>query len=481
MNKIVTTIEVTDSEIKLLQVEKGRGTCVITFSDAQSIISYNDEDLVGCLKRMIALLPVNSNEFILLVPRRSVILRQMTLPSDQYEEIQDMIGLQLINNVPYPVEDIIYQHHRLEKDGKDESRVLVVIILKEVSQRYCRLLQQAGIKDGKLTLSSFGIQQWLAHQEKIHKVSQCQPTMIINIDFQHCEVCFCHNRNLYFSRSLPYGSEYLASGESKELINQIKLSLEAYQKEQLGPELTKILILSAQNEGEVLKKCLDNELDITTKVLKPLGGISGLRSSQNAVSQLQKPCSLTAGLGLILSDTPYLINLAPVEIHEAKQRKEQKNRLVKFICLLLVAAALSFCSQFIEVHKKRATLESLKSEIANLQPQLQAAMGKMQFVRFFSQQLKQSHFVPEVVDRLNRLTPQGISFRALSLGNNGNLIIQGYAKNNASINDFQSRLIRSSEFHNVDLKFATKRRVANMSVMDFKIASQLGDSRENSL
>ncbi len=331
MKKVITTIEITDSAIKLLQVEKERGSCVITFSDAQSTTSYNDEDLVGCLKRMVALLPVNSDEFILLVPRRSVILRQMTFPSDHYEEIQDMIGLQLINNIPYPVEDIIYQHHRLEKDGKGGSRVLVVIILKEVSQRYCRLLQQTGIKDGRLTLSSFGIQQWLAYQEKVHKVHNSQSTVMINIDTQHCEICFCYNKSLYFSRSLPYGSEYLASGKSRELIDQIKLSLDAYQKEQLGPAFAKILILSAQNEGEVLKECLDGELDVTVKVLKPLFGISGLSSSQSAVLQLQKSCSLTAGLGLILSNTSNLINLAPVEIHEEKQKREQKHRLVKFV------------------------------------------------------------------------------------------------------------------------------------------------------
>jgi len=478
MKKTVTTIEVTDSEIKLLQVQKGRGIYTIIFSDVQPVISSSEEDLADCLRRMVALLPVDSDEFILLVPRRLVILRQMTFPSDHYEEIQDMIGLQLINNIPYPVEDIMYQHHMLEKDGKGKSRVLAIIILKEVSQRYCRLLQQVGIKDGRLTLSSFGIQQWLVYQEKVHKVHNSQPTMMINIDTQHCEICFCHNKNLYFSRTIPYGREYLALGESKELIDQIKLSLEAYQKEQLGPVLTKILILSAHNEGEVLKECINREMDITVKVLKPLYGISGLSSSQSAVLRLEKPCSLTAGLGLILSNTSNVINLAPVEIHEEKQKREQRQKLVKFVCLLLIAAVLSVFGQFIDMHKNKTTLKSLKSELANLQPQLQAAREKIQFVQLYDQKLKRSNFIPDVIDRLNRVTPQGITFRTLSLRRDGNLIIQGYAKTNAGINDFQSRLIRSPGFHNVDLKFATKRRVANMPVMDFKIASQLGSGEE---
>jgi len=481
MKKIVTTIEITETEIKFLQVQKGRQTFVITFSDVQSIVSSDDENITEHLGRMVALLPIESDEFIFLVPRRFVILRQMTFPSDDYEEIQDMIGLQLINNIPYPIEDIVYQHHRLEKDGKGQSRVLVVIIQKEVSQRYCRILQKAGIRDGKLTLSSFGISEWLAYQEKAHKISHKQATMMINIDLRHCEICFCYNKNLFFSRSVPYGSEYLASGETVELINQITLSLKTYQKEQLGPDLNRILILSAQKEGEVLKECLNRELNVASKVLKPLYGIPGLSSSKDAVVQLEKPYSLTAGLGSVLSNTSSLINLAPVEIHEAKQRREQKHRLVKFICLLLIAAVLSVCGQLIDIHKKRTVLKSLKNEIENLNPQLQVAREKMRFVRSFDQKLKKTNFIPDVIEQLSQLTPEGVSYRVLSLERDGDLIIQGYAKTNADINDLQARLIRSSGFHNVDLKFATKRRVANMSVMDFKIASQLGNSEGGSL
>lgn len=474
MKKVITTIEITDAEIKLLQVEKRRGTRVITFSDVQSVASNADENLADRLRRMVALLPMDSDEFILLVPRRFVILRPMALPSDHYEEIQDMIGLQLINNIPYPVEDVIYGHHRLEGGGKSKSRVLAIIILKEVSQRYCRLLRQAGIKDGKLTLSSFGIQRWLAYQEEAHKAAHSQPTMIINIDTRHCEVCFCHNKNLLFSRSLPFGRECLLAGESNELINQIHLSLDAYQKEQLGPALARILILSARDEGEVLSERLNKEPGIIAKVLNPLYGIAGLSGSKSAALQLQKTCSQAAGLGFILSDTSDLIDLSPVESNEEKQKRGRRQRLVKFFCLLLAGAVLSISGQLVDIHKKQMTLRILTNETIGLKPQLRAAGEKIQFVRSFDQRVKRFHFIPDVIDQLNRLTPEGISLQALSLSKDGHLIISGYAEANAGINDFQARLIQSPGFHDIDLKFATKRKIAGMSVMDFKIASRLG-------
>jgi Tfp pilus assembly protein PilN len=426
-------------------------------------------------------LPVGSDEHILLVPRRFVILRQMTFPSDDHEEVRDMIGLRLINNIPYPVEDIIYHHQHLEKDGEGLNRVLVVIIEKEVSQRYCRFLQRAGIKDGKLALSSFGISEWLAYQEKIHKISRGRPTVLINIDTRHCEICFCQNRNLFFSRSLPYGREYLASGETRDLADQVQLSLSAYQKERLGPQPEKILILSTQKEGEALKERLSGEWSGKIKVLMPLHGTPGLSSSKDSAPQLRKTCALTAGLGLILSNTSHMMNLAPVEVHQAKQKREQKHRLVKFICLMLMAAVLGVSGQFIDIHKNRTALKALKRTIENLKPQVEEARGKIQFVQAFDRRLEGSKFIPDVIEELTRLTPEEVSFRTLSLGKNGDLTIEGYAKSNAGVNDLQARLIRSPGFHNVDLKFSTKRRVANMAVMDFRIASQLGSSEGDPL
>jgi len=79
------------------------------------------------------------------------------------------------------------------------------------------------------------------------------------------------------------------------------------------------------------------------------------------------------------------------------------------------------------------------------------------------------------------VTPEEISFRALSLDKQGHLVIQGYARSHAGINDFQEELIRSDKFQDVDLRFATKRKIANVPVIDFKIAFQLGESKERAL
>jgi len=481
MKKIMTTIEITDADIKLLQIEKVRGKCVVIFCDTRPVVHSSDEEIASLLKEMISSLPVMPDEVTLLVPRRLVILRQMRLPSHNNDEIGDMIGLQLVNNIPYPVDEIVCQHHLIDQDDEGYSRVLAVIIHREISRRYCQLLQKAGIRDGKLVLTSLGILDWVAHYEGKQKEADNQSVVLLNVDLQHCEMCFCHNKKLFFSRSLPFGSERLASGDTDELVKQIRLSLETYQRGHLGPEARKILIVSAPRGGTALKEKLEKGLGILVESLEPLDDASCLQGIDKAALRARYSSSITAGLGLLLSNTKNLINLAPGEVHAAKQVRTKRRQFIKFVFLFFLAAALGISGQLIGTHKKGAQLKSLENEIGRLQPQLKEARRKAQFVESFDRKLGQYSFIPDVIDGLNRLTPEEISFRTLSLDNQRRLIIQGYAKTNAGINDFQARLIQSTRFHNVDLKFVTKRKIANMSVMDFKIAFQLNDDNEGAL
>ncbi|MCK5013309.1 MAG: PilN domain-containing protein [Candidatus Omnitrophica bacterium] len=473
MKKAITTIKITDTDIRLFQSGKAQDKDVITFCDTRPTASCSDEDIIKLLGEMLVFLPVSPDEVIFLVPRQSVIVKQMRLPSHKHDEIDDMTGLQLVNNILYPVEDVVYKYHLLGQDSDGYSRVLAVVIHKEASRRYCRIMQGAGIKDGKLVLDSLGILGWLAYQESAYKADDCQPVVLLNINSQHSEICFCQNKRLFFSRSIPYGEDSLRSGDTSELVRQIKLSLETYQKEHLGPAVKGILILSTADEAKVFGERLGKESRLPAEILDPLNDIFCANSMDRTVLRTCRPASITAELGFLLSGTKSLMNLAPEEIHTAKQARVQRRQWAKSLLLLFMVATLSLSSQFIDIHKKRVYSESLKRETDRLKPQLKEARRKIQFVEFFDRKLKNYSFIPDLIDELNRLTPEEISLRMLALDQQRNLMIQGYARTHSGVNDFQTRLIQSSRFHDVDLRFATKREIANMPVMDFKIVSQL--------
>jgi len=71
--------------------------------------------------------------------------------------------------------------------------------------------------------------------------------------------------------------------------------------------------------------------------------------------------------------------------------------------------------------------------------------------------------------KLQKNTPDDIYYRSLELTGDGELVIHGYADSSASVNTFQSRLIESDDFQNIQLKFSTKRHVFTRDMAEFKI------------
>ncbi len=473
MKRVVTAIELNDVDIKLFQAEKVRGKDTVTFYDIRPIIHHSDEDAAALLKKMIALLPIVPDKPILLVPRRFAILRQMRLPSYDPKEIEDMIGLQLVNNIPYSITDVIYRYHLLDQNSEGYSRALVIILYGEIIQRYQQILQSAGIRNAKLTLNSFGVRDWLVYQSNKH-----QAVAVLNLDSQYSEICFCYDKKLFFSRSLSFKGKRLLLDDTEELVKQIGLSLDIYHSEHLGPETKDILIVSAPSEGKGLKRHIEDKLKLAAQIIEPFNNICCSHNSGRTDHQEHYPFSITAALGILMPGTKDFIDLAPAKIHAEKYMGIRQRWMVQCVLLFLMAAILGATVQLVHVEKRKTRLELLKNEVERLQAQAEKSREKIQFVEFFDQKLARVRFIPDLINEFNHLTPEGVSFRALSLDENGELMIQGYARMHAGMNDLQARLIQSSLFHDVDLKFATKRKIAGISVMDFKIVLQLYNERE---
>ena len=126
-----------------------------------------------------------------------------------------------------------------------------------------------------------------------------------------------------------------------------------------------------------------------------------------------------------------------------------------------------------EVYGKNSYLQALDSEHDQMAPRILEIEHKKRLVDHFDKKLKDRTFIPDLIEELSRLTPQEISFSAMSLDARSSVTIQGFARDHAAISEFQKRLIRSDYFAQVDLQFATKRVIANRPVMDFKIALRL--------
>lgn len=480
---ILTIIEITDTHVKFIQARAARGLRLVSACNIRALHHFTDEEITNALIEMARLTSVSSDHLIVLIPRRFTILKQLRLPSHEEAEIKKMAGLQLVSQIPYSLEDVIYEYSVIEKEHSGYTQVLAIVVHKDVTDRYLKLLGKMGLHPARLTLSSLGLLGWWNNQEHkskgtgqaLHQKGAGQVVGLINIDSAQTEICFFHQKNLLFSRSINYGAKDLKGDNLTGLLSQMELSLQAYAKENMGPAMTKIVVLSSSPEAVVLKEKLAEKFPIPMEIMSPAENIPLQKGITLPAGIEEQGISLAAGFGILTGEIKKSVNLLPAEVHDTKKIKHRKQQWIQFIFLFLLTSSLGFSILGIKYLRTLKVWQGVDEQAEKLKSKAAEAKKTIEFFNSFDQKFKERVFAADLIEELYTLTPEDISFRSLQLDERGLFTIQGYAEAAGSVNSFQARLLKSPAFKEVNLQFATKRKIFNMEVTDFKITCQLNN------
>ena len=476
---IKIALEITDSHVKCLQAKVSRGGLVVSGCDIKEIHESSDAHLSKLVGEIIFLKNISEENLFVVIPRRFAILKHLTLPSHDEEELKRMVSLQIVDKIPYSRDDIVLDYVVLNKDSSGHAKVLAIIVHKEVAQRYLKILAGAGLTPHKLVLSSLEILDWFLYQQSQLGSAHREPTAIINIDVMHSEVCLCYQENLLFSRNINYGARDLKPESISGFIQQMDLTIDAYRKQRMGPDITKIFIISTMLEASQLKIRFQEEYKLTVDILTPLDNLPCQKDFKLAPLWNQNGVSLTAGLGLLFSNPKKTINLLPQEIHHTTRTRLRKREWVKLGLGIFLSMILGMSIFMVDIYRDSMYLKQIQKKSDQIKSNVEQAERKIQAMRFIKEQFNDRILVADIVSELYNLMPLEISLRSFSLDSNGLIVIQGFGQTGASVNAFQSQLVSSPFLKDVTLQYATQRKRLNQDVTDFKITCQLSPGQSN--
>lgn len=474
MKKVFSTaIEISDTHVKMLQARALRNKTHIVSCEVRSLVQQSDEELTNILTDLTRSKTVQPERLTVTIPRRLVILKFMKLPSQNIEEVKKMAGLQLVNQIPYSLDDVIYDCQVARKDSAGYMHVLVVVVHKNVCDRYLSIFKKIGIPLEKLSLSSFGILGWLSYQKKQGRIDASSPTVVVNIDQEHSEINFCFEDKLLFSRHIEQGAKNLNGDDIFDIVQQVRVSLDTYHKDAMGPDIKRIVILSGMSEANLLKEKLEQDLRIHTEVFNFLDNIYSHKKINLNTLKDQVGVSLAVGIGTLLSPAMETVNLMPSRVHEDKRSKLVRRQLLQFISLIVVTSLLA-CAYFgIELYQKSQVLSAVQQRVKETKNKIKDAKRVISFTDFFDEEFSERVYVSELVGEIYRLAPPEISVKSLSYNKNGSFTIQGYGQDRTSVNRLNTSMSNSKMFETVKLQFSTKRKIFNMDVSEFKINAQI--------
>ena len=471
-NQSYLIVELTKNYIKCLEVREFSGYKETVAFDCYVLEDENDEQVVRILSDISRKKPSLRKKVRLVFPRHQVILKHLKMPSHDKWEIEKMLPLQLANMIPYAIEDVYFDYDLLEKDTEGFSRVLVAIANRESLQRYFRVFKMAGFEIAHVLLTSSGLQGWFNRFVLESQQQLSGPVVLLNIDESYSEICFCAQDKFFSSRSIHYGAETILERFS-DFIKEVQLSVDAYSQKRQGPELKGFLVVGrSEMTSQVSARLKDHfalpflecdELDLDSS-----GG--SLYSKEFS----RKNISVTACLGL--KDLTQGIDLIPEEIHLSRIRTKMISLAVSFCFLLLLSGCLLVSFFVQDIYFKQSELNQLQSLSSSVEPMIDRGREYTDRFQALSRFRQNEVNVLECIDGLFVLTPEEVSYRSFYLDEERRIVIQGYSKSSLAVNTLQESLVRSDLFENVNLEFATKRRMYSQEVIDFKIVMKLGQT-----
>ncbi|RKU12592.1 hypothetical protein C6502_05720 [Candidatus Poribacteria bacterium] len=213
-NQIVS-IDIGASAIKLVQLEQtasgirlvnaGIEAYPYTTPTTEGPIEVISETLQRLWRRVVG----RSTTVVLSIPRLSVTSRRLTnLPAAATDDqLSNLVAMQAETELPFRVEDAIYDHHDVHR-SEDGISVELIAARRETVQQQIDHLKPVGITPKGVMPSVLGTSV-LAGLANHGDAALTELTMVVDIGAGRTDLCLIAGDTLRFSRSFPIGGNHL--------------------------------------------------------------------------------------------------------------------------------------------------------------------------------------------------------------------------------------------------------------------------------
>ncbi|HEY5792708.1 MAG TPA: type IV pilus assembly protein PilM [Chthoniobacterales bacterium] len=159
------------------------------------------------------------------LPSQSVFTRFVRLPGANAEDVRSVIGFEAQQNVPFPIDEVVWDYQIMGKPRDDQWDVVLVAIKSDQLTNLNAAVEAAGLKAGYIDVAPMAIYNAF----RFNQSDAAGTSLLIDIGSRTTNLIFIEGQKV-FSRSIPIGGNTISAAIAKELGEEItfaeKLKLE---------------------------------------------------------------------------------------------------------------------------------------------------------------------------------------------------------------------------------------------------------------
>lgn len=323
------------------------------------IESTDDEWLGKWIARTLDENRFGRGPIVFVVPRQSVGLKHLTLPSTRVDELPGMVGIKMAGQLPFPANGSIIDYAVLSA-SEGHSEVMAAAVRHELIERYDALAKAGGFKIDRIALRP------LATGALVADLSRQRSGSLLAIDLRRygeVELVVACDGKVRFARAaevISASEKVDRHEEARRLATEAKRSWMSYRATEESPDVEHIVIIGTDGLAGGVASEVRSALDRPTEVLlshpKVQGETSTLASSWPLV-----------GVGLEAVE-----HLDGVNFHKPKEAPDiaahRRQRVLAAIAAVVIVLGSIWTAGNMHLQRLEDELDSLNTQADMLLP-----------------------------------------------------------------------------------------------------------------
>lgn len=433
----------------------------------------SDDDIVSRIKASLTQMGLKTPRAFLTVPMNVIITRTIEIPSRDPAEIHEIVSLQASRHTPYSRSEIIIDTLNLGVVRENYTKVLLVIVPKEVVVRHLGILEKAGLRVERVFFPPEGV--CAACTKILNSESSDTVHGIIHMDAHFTTFLVIQRGKILFVRGISIGAVNLF--EEKEIYNdrfvdELQKSIESYVADELGPMPSQLLLTGVVAENTELDDLFNETLHIPLKHQTYFNYFSTSGAARQTVASLTRASLFNLIAPLLLFDR-MRIDLVSEERKMKIELERRGRQMVKTGVLVMMLLSLVFAGFVSKLYFKKVYFARLQQRYAPVRAEakeLEQIFTKTQAVKgYLSERGDSIATFSELYDTL----PADVRLTDVKYDGGDKFSVRGTSASMSSVFAFVTSMEKSEKFKSVKTKYVTARNEEGKDVADFEITSTI--------
>jgi type IV pilus assembly protein PilM len=163
------------------------------------------------LREMIAELQIRHEAVNYAVPAQSVFARFVKLPAVEEEKIERIIAFEAQQNVPFPIDEVVWDYQLIGGGGEEQIQVVLVAIKADLLEEINSAVEDTGLLTAIVDVATMAL--YNAFRYNYGELTGC--SLLVDIGARTTNLLFVEPQKI-FSRSIPIGGSSVTAAISKE-------------------------------------------------------------------------------------------------------------------------------------------------------------------------------------------------------------------------------------------------------------------------